>query len=106
MGVSADIGDELLGAAKGFFAVDDPLLPSAFSKEALKGLGRAELRKGVGKGDLSFLKGICHNVTEKISHRSREEPDGDQEVGFRGDPATLRVIKTPTRCNDMEMRVK
>jgi len=45
VGVSANIGEELLGAAKGFFAVDDPLLAFAFSEEALKGFRRAELRE-------------------------------------------------------------
>jgi len=71
VGVSADIGDELLWATKGFLAVDDPLLPPAFLEEALKAMRGAELREGVGKRDLSFLKGLLHGVTEEISHGLR-----------------------------------
>jgi hypothetical protein len=106
VGVPADIGDELLRAAKGFLAVDDPLLPSAFLDEALKTIRGAELREGVGKGDLSFLKGLSHGLTEKIAHGSRQESDGNEEVGFRGNPTALRVIEATTRRNDVEVGVK
>jgi hypothetical protein len=106
VGVPADIGDELLWATKGFLAVDDPLLPSAFLEEALKAIRGAELREGVGKRDLSFLKGLFHGVTEEIAHGSREESDGNEEVGFRGNPTALRVIEAATRCNDVEVGVK
>jgi hypothetical protein len=53
-----------------------------------------------------LLKGFFQGETEKISDGCREQPDGDQEVGFRGNPAALRIIKTPARGNDVEMRVK
>jgi len=69
VGVSADIGDELFGAAEGFLTIDHPLLASAFLEESLKGFGRGELSKGFGEGHLSFLEGLFHGVAEKFAHR-------------------------------------
>jgi hypothetical protein len=105
VGVSADIGDELLGSAKGFFAVDDPLLSFAFPEETLKAFRKTELREGVGKVDLSFPKASAI-AWQKRSHTDLERSlTGTRKLVFEK-IQRLCESSRPPRCNDVEMRVK
>lgn len=94
--VSAEIGEDLLGASEGSFTVDDPVFPEELGEQSVEG------RDGLEPGrefQLSFLVGSLDGVDELSAEELSEHFDGKQIV-FPGCSPTFTVESEPTSSND------
>jgi hypothetical protein len=67
MGISAEVLENTLGAIKGRFAIDDPLLMIEVGSEGFKGFGFLEMTDPAGKHKIMRCEASFEKVKELTS---------------------------------------
>src|SRR5258708_36974505 len=93
MSVAAEVGEHLLGAGEGTFAIDHPLVARGVA-QPLRDRDAADVGGELPRGD-SVLEGGEQLGAE---HRG-EDGDREKEVLSGGDPALATVVPTATRTD-------
>lgn len=103
--VSTEIGDDLFGAAKWRFGVNDPSVPAEAVTKVLKGVVGIERRELAGENQLTGIKCASKEVKELASKETGENPDRDKEVRARGHPGGVFRMESAARNDTMEVGV-
>jgi len=102
MGVAAEIGEDLLGAAEGLLGIDDPrLLIEAGAK--LGELGR--VGAVVRQGELVPLVELGESFEQLAAEDDRHGLDREEEAAAGGDPVAV-VVEAAGRDDAMDMGMK
>src|ERR1035441_4040846 len=88
-GGAGPLGGDIRRAAKGAFAVDDPLLTKERSQERGKGFFRSQGTEAAGKHQLALLKGVLQAVDELATKDAAEYGHGQEERVTRVDPVLV-----------------
>jgi hypothetical protein len=99
MGVAAQVLEDILGAAKGWFAVDHPVLPEEWPEPRSEGLGLPEQRQIPGKVQAALLEGGCETIGELAAKHLAKHRDGEKEAWVRSNPAGV-IEREPTGGDD------
>jgi hypothetical protein len=75
MGVSRDVGQDLLGAGEGRFGVDPPFCLSGGSEVASKGAALAERLQAPEEGQLFGVEGLLQSGQEEPAEETSEHAD-------------------------------
>src|SRR3984893_12944257 len=86
MGVSRDVGQDLLEAGEGRFGGDPPLYLSGWCEVSLKGAALAERLQVPEEGQLFGVEGLLQRGQEQPAEEASEHADGQKEGGPAGDP--------------------
>ena len=105
MRVAGEIGKHSLGAAEGRLGVDDEgALPQR--SHALGERGSLGERGQVAEeAELAASEGGCQAVEEQAAEGLRQGADGEQEIGFAGDPSLAVEGDAAAGDEAMDMRV-
>jgi hypothetical protein len=89
MGVSAEILEHIVGAAEGWFGVDDPVFSEQRSEPGSEDLGLREQSQIAGQMKLTILKGGLESGDELAAKHTPEYLDGEKEARAGSDPASV-----------------
>src|SRR2546422_9702526 len=106
MGVAAEILEHVLGAAKGWFGVDDPVLSKQRSQPGSEDLGLREQSQIAGKMKLAVLKGRLKAGDELTAKHPPEYLDGEKEAWVGANPAGVIEHESAGGNNTVDMRMK
>ena len=99
MGVAAEILEHILGAAEGWFGVDDPVFAKQRSQPGGEEFGLREQRQIPGKVQLATLKGGLESGDELAAKHPPEHGNGEKEARVRSNPAGV-IEGEPTGWDD------
>jgi hypothetical protein len=105
MRIAAEVVENMLRAAEGRFAVDDPVLAEQLAEERGESLGWSKKLQATVEAELFPGKGALESGDELAPEDTTEHFDGKKEALARVDPA--RVVEAePARRNDaVDMRM-
>src|SRR5216684_9053470 len=87
MGVAAQVLAHILGAAEGWFGIDDPVFSEQRPEPGSEDLGLREQSQIAGKVQLAMLKGRLESGDELAAKHLSEYLDGEEEVRTGSNPA-------------------
>jgi len=87
MGIPAEVLKDPLGAIKGRFAIDDPLLVVEKSPERFEGSGFLEMADTAGEYKIIRREAFFEQIKELASEQCRHDPHGKEEPFAAGYPA-------------------
>ena len=99
VGVTAEILKHILGAAEGWFRVDDPVFSKQWSQPGGEEFGLREHRQIPGKVQLAMLKGRLETGDELAAKHPPDHGNGEKEARVRSNPASV-IEREPTRGDD------
>ena len=105
MGVAAEIGQHLGGAAEGRLGIDDPVDPAQFAQAAGEGGGLRECGEIAEEAEFAGLEGGAQRVEEQPAEEAREHAHRQEEAGPAGDPACAVERRTAAGHDAMDMRM-
>ena len=80
MGISAEVLKDPLGAIKGRFAIDDPLLMIELFPEGFEVSGFLEMADTAGEYKITRFEAFFEKVKELASEQRRHDPYGNEEA--------------------------
>jgi len=89
VGVAAEITENVLGAAEGRFAVDDPVLAEKGAKESSESLRLREKLEVPVEAELAFGEGPFESGDKLATEDSTQHLQGEKEAIARGNPALV-----------------
>ena len=89
MGVAAQVLEHIVGAAEGWFGVNDPVFSEQRSQPGSEDLGLREQSQIAGKIKLAILKGRPETGDELAAKHTSEYWDGEEEVRTGWNPASV-----------------
>jgi len=95
-----------VSAAEGRLTVNDPFDPSERRGEREESGGFPECLDLSGETAEIFPKGVFESFEEEAPEQARQHPDGQEEAGFRRDPAGSVEADAATGCDAVDMRMK
>src|SRR6266849_4002325 len=87
VGIAAEIGEHLFGAAKRRFGVDVPLLAARCAEAAAESGRFGEPSESAEEAQRAGLKRRPKRVEEESAEEAREDAHRQEEAGAAGDPA-------------------
>ena len=87
MGVAAEILQDVLGSAEGWFGVDDPIFAEERTQPGREELGMGERCEFSGQVQLTALKGRLQAGNELATEHPPQHRDGKKEAWVRSNPA-------------------
>ena len=99
MGVSAEILEHIVGAAEGWFGVDDPVFSEQRSEPGSEDLGLREQSQITGEVQLVTLKSGLESGDELAAKHASEYLDGEKEARVGSDPASV-IEREPAGRDD------
>jgi hypothetical protein len=106
MGVAAQVLEHILGAAEGWFGVDDPIFAEERSQPGSEVLGLREPSQIAGKMKLTILKGRLETGDELTAKHTPEYLDGEKEAREGSNPAGVIERESAGGDHAMDMRMK
>ena len=106
MGVAAQVLEHIVGAAEGWFGVNDPVFSEQRSQPRSEDLGLREQSQIAGKVQLAMLKGRLETGDELSAKHTSEYLDGEKEVRTGSDPAGAIERESAGREDTMDMGMK
>jgi|SRR5580692_10595755 hypothetical protein len=106
MGVTAQILEHILGATKGWFAVDHPVLSEQWSEPGSEDLGLSDRRQIAREVELLVLEGgleTGHDLATKAAPQHRE---GKKEARAGWNPARVVERESAGRDDTVDMGMK
>ena len=103
VGISAEIGKNLLGASERSFAVDDPVFVEELGEQSVERGNALELRREI---QLSPLVGMFDGIEDFPAEELGEHFDGEQVLFPGCNPAFTVESETTPSDNAVQMRVK
>ena len=104
MGIAAEIGQHLLGAAEGRLGVDHPLDPAQRAQPMGEGCGSGEAGELAEEAEFAGLERRAQLVEEQPAEEPREHADRQEEAGPAGDPA--RAVRRQAAAGHDAMDVR
>ncbi len=99
MGVAAQVLEHIVGAAEGWFGVNDPVFSEQWPEPGSEDLGLREQSQIAGKVQLAMLKGRLESGDKLTAKHTSEYLDGEKEVRTGSDPAGV-IEGEPTGRDD------
>jgi hypothetical protein len=99
MGVAAQVLEHIVGAAEGWFGVNDPVFSEQWPEPGSEDFGLREQSQIAGKLQLAMLKGRLESGDELAAKHTSEYLDGEEEVRTGSDPAGV-IEGEPTGRDD------
>ena len=90
MRVASEVFDDLFGAAKGWFGINDPFGLTYWSQVLLERLGITEQLELTMKFQFSFGVSALQGLQKEAAEQTRQNTDTEEEVGPAGDPLVIR----------------
>ena len=90
MGVAAEIGEHLGGAAEGLLGIDDPVDPPQGWRDGLRTDPARRARPDRRRSAAPFVEGGGEPLEEQPAEQPGERLHGQEEVGLAMDPARCR----------------
>src|SRR5260370_31006032 len=106
MGVAAEILEHILGAAEGWFGVDDPVFSEQWSQPGSEDLRLCEQRQIAGEMQLTLLKGRLETGDELAAKHTSEYLNGEKEARARSNPAGVIERESAGGNNTVDMRME
>src|SRR5271167_2051391 len=106
MGVAAQVLEHVLGTAKGWFGVDDPVLSEQWPQPGSEDLGLREQSQIAGKMKLAMLKGRLETGDELAAKHTPEYLDGEKEAWARSNPAGVTEGESAGGDDTVDMGMK
>jgi hypothetical protein len=106
MGVSAEILEHIVGAAEGWFGVDDPVFSEQRSEPGSEDLGLREQSQIAREVQLAMLKGRLESGDELAAKHASEYLDGEKEARAGSDPAGVIEGEPTGRDDTVDMGMK
>jgi hypothetical protein len=106
MGVAAEVLQHILGAAEGWFAVDDPVLAKQWPEPGGEDLGLSEQRQIAGQMKLVVLKSRSEAGDELAAKQAPEHRDREKESGTGSNPAGVIEREAARGGDAVDMRMK
>ena len=106
MGVTAEILEHIVGAAEGWFGVDDPVFSEQRSEPGSEDLRLREQSQIAGEVQLVTLKSGLESGDELAAKHASEYLDGEKEARLRSNPAGVIKRESAGGDNAMDMRMK
>ena len=88
--VASEVFDDLFGAAKGWFGINDPFGLTYWSQVLLERLGITEQLELTMKFQFSFGVSALQGFQKEAAEQTRQNTDTEEEVGPAGDPLVIR----------------
>lgn len=105
MRVSAQVIEDVLGAAKRWFRVDDPLRVGGRRKPCTEGPGITQRFEVTEEAQRARSKCAVQLLQEMSAEEAREHPNRQEEAGATGDPTFAVRCNTAARNDAMNVRV-
>ena len=99
MGVAAEIGEYLLGAAERWLGKDDPLHPGQLVEPGREGGWIGRVGERVGKTQLTAGIDGAELLHEQVAKAAGQDPRGQEETGQARDSACM-VRRNPAAGDD------
>ncbi len=89
VGISAEVLKDTLGAIKGRFAIDNPLLVVELSSEGVEVAGFLEMADAAGEYEITRFEAVFEEIKELAAEQRRHDPYVDKETFAAWHPSTL-----------------
>ena len=105
MGVAAEIGQHLLGAAERRLGIDDPVDAPQLVEPVGEGRGLGEAGEVAEEAQLAGVEGGLQVLEEQPAEQAREHAHRQEEAGPAGDPARAVEREAAARHDAMDVRM-
>jgi len=106
MGVTAQILEHMLGAAEGWFGVDNPVLSEQGPQPGSEDLRLREQRQIPGKMKLAMLKGRLETGHKLTAKKATQHRNGKKEVSAGSDPVGVIERESAGGDDTVDMGMK
>ncbi len=106
MGVSAQVFNDMGGAAKGRFGVDDPLAGADGSQEVVEGVGIQQGVQLAMEVELTCVIGPLKSFEKEAAEKPGQDSNAEKEVGAAVDPPLAVRGEAAARDHAVDMRME
>ncbi len=105
-GIAAEILQDVLGSAEGWFGVDDPIFAEERTQPGSEELGMGERREFSGQVQLTALEGRLQAGDELAAKHASQHRDGNEEAGMGSNPAGVLAGESAGGNDTVDMGMK
>ena len=106
VGIAAEILQDVLGAAEGWFGVDDPVFAEERTQPGREELGMDERCEFAGQVQLTALEGRLQAGNELAAKHAPQYGDGKEEARVGSNPATVIAGESAGGNDTVDMGMK
>jgi len=106
VGIAAEILQDVLGAAEGWFGVDDPVFAEDRTQPGREELGMGERCEFSGQVQLTALEGRLQAGNELAAKHAPQYGDGKEEARVGSNPATVIAGESAGGNDTVDMGMK
>jgi hypothetical protein len=104
--IAAEIVQDILGSAEGWFGVDDPVFAEERTQPGREELGMSERREFSGQVQLTALEGQLQAGDELAAKHAPQHRDGKEEAGMGSNPTGVIGGESAGGNDTVDMGVK
>src|SRR5207248_4488431 len=106
VGIAAEVLQDVLGSAEGWFGVDDPILAEEWTQPGSEELGMGEGCEFSGQVQLTAFEGRLQTGDELAAEHAPQYSNGKEEAWVGSNPAGVIAGESASGNDTVDMRMK